>query len=420
MSLTNSARLMKKMTEHIFSSEELRIAEQCTKCMYCIGRSTEMCPSRKYFPSRAFSPPGRLDLARAYAMGSVEINGSFDLGALAERFFSCSLCGACSSTCERITGKRTLDVLRKMRVELVRRSSAPPPAHVRMLEKILKYSSPQGVPMASKGLRVAQAAAATGVVSKASRLLLYIGCLYSLSENLTNNVMNMLRVLRVAGLKVQVLPNEPCCGHVAINTGQEEAIRDYAEKVFKTVSLTGANQVLFPCPACRKAFMDEYPRLLGVKPNFECISSVELLARLADEGKLVLGSRGNRGVKTIVTYHDPCHLGRHMHLFDEPRRILNAIANVELVEMPRNRADAWCCGGGGGVKIAYPEFAMSTGWDRLREAQETGADTLVSACPMCESSLTDAERMLPELGGKSRLHITDITDVVADFIYARS
>jgi heterodisulfide reductase subunit D len=108
-----------------------------------------------------------------------------------------------------------------------------------------------------------------------------------------------------------------------------------------------------------------------------------------------------------VTYHDPCHLGRYCELYEVPRRILEAIPGLELVEMPRNRDKAWCCGAGAGVKTNYPDFAAWVAEQRLEEAKETGAEALVTACPFCEGNLSDTSQSM-----ESGMDVYDVTDLL--------
>ncbi len=107
---------------------------------------------------------------------------------------------------------------------------------------------------------------------------------------------------------------------------------------------------------------------------------------MLDEGKLKFTSEYNR----TVTYHDPCHLGRHMNLYEAPREVYRSIPGLKLEEMKRNRGNAWCCGAGGGLKIGYPEWSVDISKERLEEAKATGASIISSVCPFCRTNLGDA------------------------------
>ncbi|MCW4032178.1 MAG: (Fe-S)-binding protein, partial [Candidatus Bathyarchaeota archaeon] len=120
--------------------------------------------------------------------------------------------------------------------------------------------------------------------------------------------------------------------------------------------------------------------------DFEVFHTIELIKQLLDEGKIKFTTEYNK----TVTYHDPCHLGRHMGIYEIPREIYKKIPGLNLVEMKRNRNFAWCCGAGGGVKIGYPEWAVEISKERLEEAKETGAKVISSTCPFCLTNLSDA------------------------------
>ena len=125
---------------------------------------------------------------------------------------------------------------------------------------------------------------------------------------------------------------------------------------------------------------------IDLEMNFEVLRLVEYLDLLLKEGRL----RFTGEVPLKVTYHDPCHLGRYAGIFEPPRDVLRSIPGLELVEMERSRQFSWCCGAGAGVKQAYPDFALWTARERIKEARETGAEALVTACPWCERNFKDA------------------------------
>ncbi|MDH5438958.1 MAG: heterodisulfide reductase-related iron-sulfur binding cluster, partial [Candidatus Bathyarchaeota archaeon] len=135
------------------------------------------------------------------------------------------------------------------------------------------------------------------------------------------------------------------------------------------------------------------------------VHASELMAELIKEGSLKLV----RKVPETVTYHDPCHLGRHTGIYEQPREVLKSIPAIRFVEMSKNRENARCCGAGGGVKASFNDFALQAAVRRLEEAREVGADSIVSACPFCAHNLKDAIR---ESG--SRLKFYDLTELIAE------
>jgi heterodisulfide reductase subunit D len=130
----------------------------------------------------------------------------------------------------------------------------------------------------------------------------------------------------------------------------------------------------------------DYKELYDMKYGFDVVQSTQFLLDLVNKGELEL----TKPVNMKVTYHDPCHLGRHMGVYEPPRELLKSIPGIQFVEMPRNREHAWCCGAGGGVRAGYPDITMFASTDRILEAEDTGAQALTSACPFCWRGLHDA------------------------------
>ncbi|MEX2707177.1 MAG: (Fe-S)-binding protein [Candidatus Freyrarchaeum guaymaensis] len=387
--------------------------ERCVKCAYCIedyGSHLPLCPSTEYFQFASYRPPGRLELARALIGMYDRVKFELNMNRVMERFYSCTLCGACDYKCRELTGKSPLKIFTEVRRGLVNMGVGPHPAHRALLQNVLEYDNPQGMPREKRHERVADLIGGKNLSRNAS-LLYFVGCVPAYSDNVPSHAANTVKLLLKTGTEFRLLPDEPCCSHVLIKTGQEDIIVDYLKEAFRRVNEAGAETVLFTCPACYRAFKHEIPRILGVEPDFECITAPELLLRLIDEGKLRLNGRRNEEV--LVTYHDPCHLGRYSGIYDEPRRVLESLEGVRLVEMPRRREASWCCGVGGGAKTAFPDFSKRTAEERIREAQSTGASVLVTACPACESGFTDA---LKTQQGKNGLRVMDLIDIVVQWL----
>jgi heterodisulfide reductase subunit D len=160
---------------------------------------------------------------------------------------------------------------------------------------------------------------------------------------------------------------------------------DYAKKmVRKNIELfetAGSSTIVTSCAGCFKTIRQDYSKVGRVSARV--VHVTQFVNELIDQKKIVL----ERGVEGKITYHDPCHLGRHNKLYEEPRKILESIPGVKLVEMERNREESRCCGAGGGVKTAFPELAQKISALRIEDAEKTGADILVTSCPFCYQSL---------------------------------
>ncbi len=207
--------------------------------------------------------------------------------------------------------------------------------------------------------------------------LFYRGCMLSyVAKDIAENYR---KILRLAGIDFIELPVELCCGMPLLNSGFKEDFERQVRKFEEKLNEFGVKEILCACPACYYSLKN------NLSPDFEVKSVVKVLSDLVDEGKLKLRRIGN-GRK--VTYHDPCHLGRHSNIYEEPRKIIKDLG-FNLVEMRFTKQEAMCCGGGGGVRSNFPELSNALASDRIGEAKKTGARILVTACPLCYMNLKE-------------------------------
>jgi len=214
-----------------------------------------------------------------------------------------------------------------------------------------------------------------------------------------------VKLLKAAGVDIGIMgAEESCCGGRAYEIGYDGEFTKYAEHFIETFNSLGAGKVVTSCSDGYSTFRKLYPKVnIGMK--FDTQHIVEYLDELIKDKKL----KFTKKVPLKVTYHDPCHLGRHLGdngVYGPPREILHNIPSIELVEMERNRENAWCCGAGAGASQANPEFALWTANERLKEAKATGADALVTACPWCERNFKDAVKEYGE-----NIEIYDIAEI---------
>jgi len=202
-------------------------------------------------------------------------------------------------------------------------------------------------------------------------MIYFQGC--TAREKLREISKSTQRLLDQAEVEYTLLDIEGCCGSVLLRTGFGA---DAQEIIMNTWEKLKGEQVLVSCAGCYHTFKKDYPKILGEKVNV--IHTSQLFLSLIQEGKLSL--LHNSGDER-VTYHDPCHLGRHMAEYQAPRDIIGKTAH--LVEMERNRELARCCGAGSGVKSAFPEVSQSVAKMRLGDVRKTGSEILVTCCPFC-------------------------------------
>jgi len=214
--------------------------------------------------------------------------------------------------------------------------------------------------------------------------VLFLGCTSNYKETSVRDA--TLSVLKKAGINFTVV-DEYCCGSPLLRTGQRAFARQAAEHNLEAFEKAGAERVITSCAGCYRTLSKDYKKL-GFDLDIDLLHSVQLVNELLTEKKLKVTQQGSIG---RVTYHDPCHLGRHMGVYEEPRQMLGVLP-VEFVEMHPNEKNAWCCGAGGGVKSSFPELAQATAAIRLGHARAVNADILVSACPFCKRNLSDANQ----------------------------
>ncbi|MGD9549380.1 MAG: (Fe-S)-binding protein, partial [Candidatus Krumholzibacteriia bacterium] len=214
-------------------------------------------------------------------------------------------------------------------------------------------------------------------------------------------------ILNKAGIDFGILgEKENCCGESIRKTGSETVFKNLARENIKTFIDNGVKRILVSSPHCYHTLKNEYPEFMA---NFEVVHITQYLLELIESGKLELtGSYAKK-----VAYHDPCYMGRHNGIYDEPRAVLQKIPGLELVELADNRVDSLCCGGGGGrIWMDTPKEERFSDI-RLHQAMDVGAQELVTACPYC---ITNFEESRLNLEVEEVLAVKDITEIVQDVL----
>jgi Fe-S oxidoreductase len=224
-----------------------------------------------------------------------------------------------------------------------------------------------------------------------------------LDERGRKQAVSTARMLHRAGVRFAILgPRESCTGDPARRMGNEYLFQEMAKVNIATLHEVGAKKIVASCPHCFNTMKNEYPGLGG---DFEMIHHAQLLSHLVATGKLVPGV----AYEGVVTYHDPCYLGRHNRVFDEPRSVLDAIPGVTTVEMGRCREKGFCCGAGGARMWMEETIGKRVNMDRTNEALGTGADIISTACPFCMIMLDDAVKAN---GRDEEVSVMDISQVL--------
>jgi heterodisulfide reductase subunit D len=383
--------------------------DACTRC----GECTTTCPTGGEAQDvELVTPRGKILRLREFyksqygmrakLLGPKEISEE-RLKELASRSFECTICGQCKTVCPAHLD--TIEMWENMREFLVANGLAPLPAHEQIVKSIENYDNPWMQPRTQRSRwskRIEKEVEIKDATKEKCEVLFFVGCTAAYDPNIREMAIDTARVLARAGVDFGTLGNEEgCCGSTLLRTGLLGSARGLARKNIERFEKVSPSVIVTSCAGCYKTIRQDYPKV--GKVNARVVHVTQFVNELLEGGKLKLDKR----VEGVVTFHDPCHLGRHNKLYDEPRKILEAIPGLKVVEMERTREEARCCGAGGGVKTAFPELAQKISALRVEDAERTGADFLATSCPFCYQSLKASIE-----GRGSRLKMVDIMELV--------
>jgi heterodisulfide reductase subunit D len=406
---------MHKDDKKIFERELEDYRDQvwgCARCNWCQNQwgwsvknaeFSEICPAFHEYRFFPYSGMGKMHMARAIIEGDFDYE---DAPELAEFIYTCTTCGACEMNCQRLQDKEPLKVNEALRARLVRDGIGPMPAHQNLIKSIRNYDNPWMQPRTQRD-KWMRNLNIKDVAADRAETLFFVGCTTALDATMLGVAQNTARLLLAAGVDLGTLgKDEICCGSPVARVGDRETFAALARRTVDILNKTGAREIVTACPGCYRALLHDYPEVPGVPPiEADILHAVHYIDRLIAQGKLVF----KKSMPMKVTWHDPCHLGRHCGIYDAPRNILRAIPGIELVEKERNRDQSWCCGGGGGARAAFPDFAAKTAEKLINEAKKTtGADAIVTCCPFCEVNIGD---VLHRTGNSMKLF--NLIDLVA-------
>jgi heterodisulfide reductase subunit D len=348
--------------------------------------------------TQADSPRGRLAL-----IGALAQDRSGDRAGLADKIYHCTLCGACTQACPG--GVRVADLLLRARQELADQDLLPDSlAHLG--QTLHGTHNVVGEDNARRLLWTGNLPhLPAGVARRRAGTVYFVGCVASLYPRSYSIPQAAVRILEAAGIDYAVLGGEEwCCGFPLLANGAPAAAAAAVRHNVEQVRAAGAAQVVFTCPSCYRAWKEDYPSLAGeAMRGLRLVHISELLAELSRQGRLSF-----RPSNEVVTYHDPCDLGRKGQVIDAPRQVLRSIPGLALVEMRDTRENALCCGGGGNLETHDPGLVEAAARRRLAQALDTGAATLVTACQQCRRVLGAAAR---RQAGAPR--VLDLVEVVS-------
>ncbi|MFC1609964.1 heterodisulfide reductase-related iron-sulfur binding cluster [Myxococcota bacterium] len=350
-------------------------------CVHC-GRCEAVCPS-----AGASEPLSPRDCVRAARRSSATDP------TLVSQSWYCTTCGACAWACP--LALRPIETIAKARRAVVEEGADVPSQLAETLERLYKYQNPW---IAKKGQKAAWQTDATTPTAGEAELLYFVGCTTALDTRAQNIARALTSILSRCGVSHKTLgKKEPCCGDIARRTGEVGLFEEHREKTTK--HLTGVATVVTSSPHCWDTLTHAY------EIEADTLHYSQLLASLLDERRLVISNELSRR----VTFHDPCFLARHNGVVDEPRRVIRA-TGARLVEMEQHGTESLCCGGGGGRMWQDLDGQGDMAQRRIAQAAATGADAVVTACPLCLIMLEDARKTS---GLEGVLEVIDLAELVA-------
>ncbi len=383
--------------------------DACTSCMRC----TNACPA--FNTGKPLSPRDLIITLRNMMYSGKwdeKIIGEGDGSVKPETVWSCVTCGACVYQCPVLI--HHVDTILNLRRGMVSEYSileseeaeqAIPEDARNALYNMMQTGNPFGFNPADREEWLNELASKFGdeIIAQPDEeydYLYWIGCVTSYDPRIRPVAESLIRILRKAGYKVGILAEEACCGEPARRMGDEFLFSETVNQNKEILSSYKFKKLLVTCPHGYHVFKNEY-RKYGVELDVEHHSM--LLARLIREGKIKPGKE----VRTVLTYHDPCYLGRWNGHFEEPREVIKSIPGVEFREMPRNRGNSFCCGGGGGQMFYEIKAGERLATVRAKEAADTGAKIVAVACPYCNT-------MFRAEADQFNLEVKDIAELLAE------
>lgn len=359
----------------------------CYQCGTCSGS----CPTA---PAMDYNPRRILHMLRL-GLGERVLRS--------QAIWLCTTCYSCTARCPREI--KITDAMLDLRRLAIDRGIDIPPNMVTLRDTVTSHHNISGDDNATRLIWSDNLEEGTLTFrnKRQAEVAFFVGCVASFYPTVYGIPQAMVQVMDRAAVDFAALGGEEwCCGYPLFSAGMDNLVADLMAHNLARLREMGAKTLVTTCPSCHYTWSHLYPLLDPSPLGFEVLHASQFLARLLESSRLNLGS-----FEQIVTYHDPCDLGRKSGIYDAPRQVIEGISGIEFREMDATRQDALCCGGGGDVQIVDEHVTATVADRRLSQAQQTDARVILSACQQCKRTLMAASRR-----NKARVQVMDLAELV--------
>lgn len=379
-----------------FTWRQLLDADGCTRC----GRCQDNCPA--YLTEKPLSPKKIIqDLKSNLGQTSGSRPALIGESIAEDELWACTTCFACQEACPVFVEQ--VGTIVDMRRHLVLMEAKFPQEVTQVFRNMETNYNPWAIGFATRADWAKDLAVKTLAEGKKVDLLYWVGCAGSFDDRNKKVSRAVVKILQTAGVSFGILGTEEyCCGETARRIGNEYLAQILIEKNIETLKKYEVKRILTTCPHGYNTFKNEYP-LFGAE--FEMIHHTEFIRDLIKNGKL----RIKKEIKEKLVYHDSCYLGRYNDIYDSPREVIGEIAKEEILEMERRKNKGFCCGAGGGRMWMEETLGKRINQMRVQQAKESGAGSIITACPYCLTMLSDG---IKEINLEESMNALDLAEVV--------
>jgi heterodisulfide reductase subunit D len=388
------------MSLNDYSLKEVIQVEACTNCMLCV----EVCPAVAAARDGSLSGLHRLNELRRLFRSRAGLFKRFYAGAqkeealknFSETVYRCTLCGRCQEVCP--AGISLKDIWLSLRQDLVHSNAFPNKVNM-IRENVLNSHNvfDEDNEERAEWVEDLDDPPDHGYIKDSAEVVYFTGCVSAYFPMAQQIPMSLVEVFEAAGVDFTLLgEDEYCCGFPFLGAGLRDRIDEVIGHNVEAVKSKNAKKIVFACPSCYRMWKEYYP------PEFELYHVTQFLKHQLQNNKI----RFNE-INKVVTYHDPCDLGRGSREYDAPREIINAIPGIRLVEMEKNRENCACCGGGGNLEMIDANLSKDIAGDKIKQVIDTGADTVITSCQQCVRTMKGYVRL-----NKIKLEVLDIVELV--------